>query len=235
MITLTDYALFTTLGRSLGSLWYDTTNPLSCVRGVWADEDSAFRDYEKRDGKLRFPLYALKWTGDITRDETRWNLPQARHGRHLSDTVNKLEGFKVKLYPVNVDYELNIWCTKTIRLIDSIKEILFFSSDVGGNGAVVDFEDLDERIKQGTDKEILESLQGFTFDLTIDPSVSVTSSSSSEDGKYHTATVRITAHTWLARGFKVPLVRKIMSRFYTEESDGSAVLARTFDFKPDPE
>ena len=224
MISLTDYALFTTLGRELGATWYDSTTPETCVRGTFSLGDKAFRDYEKRFGELRLPLYSVMWT-DMARDDLRFNHPAARHGVHVSNLANLLEGFKVKTYPITLTYEVNIWTTKVYELLDAIRTIHFFATNVGGNGAIVDFEDISEDLKAGTEGEVLQALQGFSFDLVVGADVSMEKSDpSSEMGTYYKSTLTILANTWWAQGLKLPLVRKIISSIYSDEIDATDVL-----------
>ena len=216
MISLTDYALFTTLKRVYGETFYDSPTPEDCVRGTFSLGDKAFRDYEKRYGKLRLPLYSLMWTS-MTRDDTRYNRVRARHGQHDANLVDMLQGMKVQLYPINLEYELTLWTTRSVDLLDGIRATHFFTTDAGGNGATVDFSDIDEGLKEGTEDKVLEALQGFSFDCTVGPDVNMEKSDpSSEMGTYYKATLTLTAHTWWAKGYKIPLVRQIVANIYND-------------------
>jgi len=132
---------------------------------------------------------------------------------------------KVRLYPINLEYELNIWTTRQLDMVDALRRVHFFSSDIEGNGAVVSFDDLDDSLKEGIQNEVLEALQGFSFDLTIGPDVSVEKSDpTSEVGRYYKGTIPIIAHTWWAEGYKIPLIRKIISNIYDENVEPVKIL-----------
>ena len=209
MIALTDYALFNTI-----------MSELNIENGVFSPADRAFKDYEKRfDTDLNLPLFSLFWT-TISRDSTQWNLPQARFGDLSQKLATLNSGRKVKVIPVRVEYILGIWTLGQMELIEKLRDVFFFSSREGGNGATVSFRDIPESQLSSADSIVIEALEGFSFDLEINmDGVTLEKSDPTTDvGKHYKSEVTITANTFMTKGLQLPLVRKIVLDLYASNS-----------------
>ena len=194
---------------------------------VFSTVESAFRDAEKRlGGPLTFPLFSLFWD-TVSRDETMANQAAARDGRFLKRFSTLQTGTRVRLIPVSLEYTLGLWYNRESDLIDAIKTVFFFSSRAGGNGATVTFRDLPQGVYESADKPAREALDGFSFDLTIDPTAAIEKSqgnSTNEVGAYYHAAMAITAHTWMAKGIDIPLIRKLVVNIYSVDSSTPGVI-----------
>ena len=129
------------------------------------------------------------------------------------------KGIKVQVYPVNVTYELHLWANRAIDITEAIKGIYCWTVEAQGNGATIIFDDILDQYKDHVDFEVLQSLNGFSFDVTVEPDASVDVSDPGSDlGTYYHSTMSLIAHSWFCKGFDVPLLRKIVMPLYASSS-----------------
>ena len=208
MIAITDLAIFTKLEEILG------------FHGVFTPEDAAFRTAMEKYGDPLMPLYALYWN-TTGRDTLRFNLPAASRGVSTAVRGSGLAQQKVKYTTVDVQYDLHIWRTDEIDIIDSLRTLYFFSTDPGANGVDINVDEL--------------GLRDIGVPLTMDLSASLDRSSVAEEGNYFHVTTSFIAHTYFVEGLDQRVIRKITVDLYTyvdnPEPDNDGILQNTFEVR----
>jgi len=209
MISLTDLALFNKI------------NEITEIKGIFVPEDSAFRSAMDKYGDPQLPLFSLFWD-TAAKDTTRYNRFAGAKGVQTAVRGSGLAVQKIKYLPVDVSYSLHVWHTDLIDLVDTMRNIFFFSVEAGGNGVTITHDEL--------------GLKDVGITLSMDLSLSIDRSSGTDQGNFFHGTIPIIAHTYFVEGLETRIIRKIMVDLYTYAEDWSeenSILQRTFEVRSD--